>query len=119
MKLLVLAVLLSSSAYARQYIQCRTVEDTTDVMVINLTTNSSGTVMLSPGAEYDEHHLLQITSAQVMNHFHEISFTGNLGSGVVNIPRDVIGKDANNFEAEVVLNDVAQSFGCFSRIYID
>jgi len=52
--ILALALSLSTSAFARQYIQCSVLNNSTDVAVVNLQTINDGTLFLSSGMQNSE-----------------------------------------------------------------
>lgn len=122
MKSLVLTfvLLLSTSAFARQYIQCSTV-DTTDVMVVNLQTSKGGTLFLSSGMQNpeDERILVNIEFDKVQNAHHIFKVVGEVGEGSVAVPSNVINKSSDFFMVDLMFADYNFSYSCFSRIYND
>jgi hypothetical protein len=122
MKYFVLAfvLLLSTSAFARQYIQCSMV-DTSDVMVVNLQTSKGGTLFLSSGMQNpeDERILVNIEFDKIHNSHHVFKVLGEVGEGSVAIPSRVIGKSSDSFLVDLMFADYNLSYSCFSRIYND
>jgi hypothetical protein len=122
MKSLVLALVLSlsTSAYARQYIQCSTI-DTSDVMVLNLQTTKGGTLFLSSGMQNpeDERILVDIEFDKIQNNHHIFKVIGEAGAGAVAVPSNVIGKSSNSFMVDLMFANYNFSYSCFSRIYND
>ena len=122
MKYFVLAfvLLLSTSAFARQYIQCSMV-DTSDVMVVNLQTSKGGTLFLSSGMQNpeDERILVNIEFDKIHNSHHVFKVVGEVGEGSVAIPSRVLGKSSDSFLVDLMFADYNISYSCFSRIYND
>lgn len=118
--ILAFALSLSTSAFARQYIQCSTV-DTSDVMVVNLQTTKGGTLFLSSGMQNpeDERILVNIEFDKVQNNHHIFKVVGEVGEGSVAVPSNVIGKSSNSFLVDLMFADYNFSYSCFSRIYND
>ena len=123
MKTIILALVLSlsTSAFARQYIQCSTSGDTSDVAVVNLTTVNSGTLFISSGMQNpdDERLLVNIALEQTENGKHVYKVVDEQGEGFVSVPSSVIGKSANSFSVDLTFAEYSFSYGCFSRIYND
>lgn len=118
---LTIALLTSSSVWARQYIQCSILADTTDVAVVNLTTNKTGTLFLSSGMQNpeDERLLLNIEYSDTKNGFEVFKIVDGHVEGSVAVPAKVVGKSADSFDIHLVFGNVELDFGCFSRIYND
>ena len=117
--ILALALSLSTSAFARQYIQCSTLGDSADVAVVNLQTAQGGTLFMSSGMEGDERLVVNIEFEQVDNGHHIFKVVDEHGEGFVSVPSAVIGKSANNVTIDLKFADYSFSYSCFSRIYND
>lgn len=117
--ILVLTLLLSTSAFARQYIQCAT--QGSDVAVVNLLTEQSGTLFLSSGMENpdDERLLVNIELEKVKQGFHTYKVINENGEGSVHVPSSIINKSANNVKVDLTFSEYSFSYLCFSRIYND
>lgn len=120
--LILLAVtLFSSQVFARQYIQCNSLDmNTTDVMVVNLTTINGGTLFISSGMQNpeDERTLVNIELAEVEDGSHIYNIIGD-NSGFVVVPSNAIGRSINSMNVELNFNGSQVSFSCFARIYND
>jgi len=121
--LLALVVLFSAtSAFARQYIQCSTMDyNYSDVIVVNLQTTEGGTLFISSGMQNpDEERLLMnikkdtVTAGKVS---YKIVSDGYQGEVVLNSAD--IGKSSDYLVADVRINTYAGKFSCFARIYND
>jgi len=123
MKNLVLALVLSlsTSAYARQYIQCSIIGDSTDVAVINLQTENGGTLFLSSGMQNpeDERILVKIEFDKTENKNHIYKVVNENGEGEVALPSEMIGKSSNSLNVDVLFAGFSYQYNCFSRIYND
>lgn len=120
MKLFVIlsAFIISTSAFSRQYIQCRAEDhDATDVAVLNLQTEEDGTLMISPGVEYDEHILMNIAFDKIENSKHYFKLEGR--DGHVSLPSEMVGKSTNQLKIDLDYSGYKISYLCFSRIYSD
>ena len=118
---LVLGLMLSSSAFARQYIQCG-MADSSDVMVVNLQDpGKQSTLFISSGMENpdDERILVNIEFDKVDGKHTVYKVVGELGDGNVAVPNEVIGKSANSVAVELNFADLSFTYSCFSRIYND
>ena len=118
---LTIALLTTSTIWARQYIQCSILADTTDVAVVNLTTNKTGTLFVSSGMQNpeDERILFNIEFSENKNGFDIFKIVDGNVNGSVAVPSQVIGKSADSFDIHLVFGNVELDFGCFSRIYND
>lgn len=112
---------LSTSVFARQYIQCYTTGNSTDVAVVNLQTINGGTLFLSSGMQNpeDERILVNISLAGVEKQNHLYKITHNSITGFVAVPSSQIGKPSDGFLIDLLFNGQAAQFGCFSRLYND
>ena len=119
--ILALTLSLSTSAFARQYIQCTVSGDSSDVAVLNLTTVNGGTLFISSGMQNpdDERLLVNIALEQTQNGKHVYKVVGEQGEGYVSVPSHVIGKSANSFSVDLTFAEYSFSYACFSRIYND
>lgn len=122
MKFLTLTFLLvfSSTAFARQYIQCSSSE-TSDVMVVNLQTDNGGTLFISSGMQNpeDERVLVDIAFAEKKNGKHYYKVIDDMAQGSVSVPSNLIGKATSYLPVELVFNGYNASFSCFASIYND
>lgn len=123
MKSILFATILSltAPAFARQYIQCSQLSETTDVAVVNLETSTNGTLFLSSGMQNpeDERILVTIQSDKRENNHEYFKITGENMAGHVAIPTDVLGKSADSFVIEISFANYRFDYSCFSRIYHD
>jgi len=120
--LLVLSLLLSTSAFARQYMQCSIVDtDSTDVMVVNLTTEQGGTLFLSSGMQNpeDERILVKIQLDKIEGGEHIYKVINEEGEGKVAIPSSVIGTRSDFFKVDLIFAGYSFTYSCFARIYND
>lgn len=120
--LLALSVMLSSEAFARQYIQCSYLGDSTDVAVVNLQTENEGTLFLSSGMQNpeDERILFDIAFDKIENNNHVFKLVNGSTEGQVTVPSSMIGQSANSLEVNVTLIGYGMmEYSCFSRIYND
>ncbi len=117
---LTFVLLLSTSAFARQYIQCSIV-DTSDVMVVNLQNSKGGTLFLSSGMQNpeDERILVNIEFDKIQNNHHVFKVVGEVGEGSVAVPSLLIGKSSDSFLVDMMFANYSFSYNCFSRIYND
>lgn len=117
-----LVLIFSTSAFARQYFQCSAIDMySSEVMVLNLTTEQGGTLFISSGMQNseDERILMNIELSKVENGLHTYSIVSELGQGQVTIPTEAIGKSVNHATTELVFNGYSLEYSCFSRIYND
>jgi hypothetical protein len=123
MKFFVLAIALIaySSAWARQYIQCSILAETTDVAVVNLETNKTGTLFLSSGMQNPEEEriLLNIELDKSENGFDRFKILNSNIDGNVSVPSEVIGKSSDSLIIHLVYGNLEFDYSCFSRIYND
>lgn len=119
--ILALALSLSTSAFARQYIQCSTRGDSTDVAVVNLSTPQGGTVFMSSGMQNpeDERILLDIEFDKIEGQFHNFKIVSDAGEGRVLVSSDAIGKKSDYLIVDVRFMGYSMEYSCFSRIYND
>lgn len=123
MKSLIIAfvTLFSSQVFARQYIQCNSMDmNSTDVAVVNLTTVNGGTLFLSSGMQNpeDERTLVNIELSEIEDGSHIYNIMGE-NSGFVVVPSSAIGRSINSMHVEVNFNGSQVDFSCFARIYND
>lgn len=111
----------ASFAQARQYIQCSTYGEGTDVAVINLTTPQEGTLFLSSGMQNsdDERILVKIKRNPVQTEQNKTSFVvvDEAGTGSVSIPSSVLGQNSDRLTATISFGSYSFEYYCFSRIY--
>jgi hypothetical protein len=124
MKSLILAFVLvfSSSAFARQYIQCSSMDSsTTDVAVMNLTTEEFGTFFISSGMQNDEaeRFLMKIVFDKKVNGKHIYKIDSDLATGTVTIDSASVGVVSNSVRVDLSFNGFGVEYSCFSRIYND
>lgn len=115
-------LLLSTSAFARQYIQCNILDTSaTDVMVINLQTSKTGTLFLTSGAQNpeDERVLVKIAFDKVIDNAHVFKVIDEANEASIAIPSEVIDKSSNWFKMDLNFGSYSAPFSCFSRIYND
>lgn len=119
--IVLLALTLSTSAFARQYIQCSVLGDSTDVAVVNLQTEKGGTLFLSSGMQNpeDERILVNIELDMIEGKNHVYKVVNENGEGQVSVPSDVIGKSSNNLVIDLSFSGINFQYSCFSRIYND
>ena len=119
---LILGLMLSTSAFARQYIQCSTTGDSTDVMVVNLQDEGKqSTLFLSSGMQNPENErvLVNIDFDKVEGNHTIFKVVGEAGQGSVAVPTEVLGKYSNYFIVELNFADYSYPYSCFSAIYND
>ena len=124
MKSLILAFVLvfSSSAFARQYIQCSSMDyRTTDVAVMNLTTPEYGTFFISSGMQNDESErlLMKIVFDKELNGKHIYNIEHTTVTGTVSIDSASVGVMSNFVRVDLNFNGYGVEYSCFSRIYND
>lgn len=123
MKTFILTILfsLSTSAFARQYIQCSVLSDSTDVAVVNLQTEMGGTLFLSSGMQNpeDERILVNIEFDSIEGQNHIYKVVNQNGDGRVAVPSNVIGKSSNSLIVDLSFDNYNFQYSCFSRIYND
>jgi hypothetical protein len=121
--ILALTVLLSTQAFARQYIQCRVADlDSTDVMVVNLQDpGKQSTLFISSGMQNpeDERMLLNIEFTRIDNNHHIFKIVNEEGKGNVAVPTEVIGKNSDFFKVDLNFAEYSFEYICFSRLYND
>lgn len=119
--ILALALSLSTSAFARQYIQCSVMGDSTDVAVVNLQTEKGGTLFLSSGMQNpeDERILVNIEFDKVVGKNHVFKVVNENGEGHVTVPSAVIGKSSDFLIVDLYFSSYHYEYSCFSRIYND
>jgi hypothetical protein len=106
--------------FARQYIQCSTRDAySTDVAVVNLTTEKGGTLFISSGMQNpeDERTLVNIEFDKKENGNHVYKLIGV--DGFVTVPSNAISKSSNYVEVNLSFNSYYVEYTCFSRIYND
>ena len=116
-----LALSLSTSVFARQYIQCAVVGESTDVAVVNLQTEDGGTLFLSSGMQNpeDERILVNIKFQMIEGTNHIYKVINENGEGSIAIPSSAIGKSRNDLMIDLVFSGLKFQYSCFSRIYTD
>jgi hypothetical protein len=123
MKFFVLAIALIaySSAWARQYIQCSILSETTDVAVVNLETNKTGTLFLSSGMQNPEEEriLFNIEFEKSENGLDYFKILNSNTEGSVSVPSEVVGKSSDSLIIHLVYGNLEFDYSCFSRIYND
>lgn len=115
-------LLITSSAFARQYIQCSSTDIyTTDVAVLNLETKNTGTFFISSGMQNDETEraLFQIQGAKEKGDKVVFSITHQYGKGEVTMAKADIGVSSNYIEIKAVIEGIPSTYSCFSRLYND
>lgn len=117
---LLCALVVSSSAFARQYIQCNT-NNTSEVAIVNLTTPQKGTFFVASGMEMpdDERFLADIVLAKVENGKHIYTILDDRGNGTLVLPSSEIYKKSDYLKVEMNLWSYRQVFSCFARMYPD
>lgn len=117
-----LVLTLSTSVFARQYIQCSSSDmNTTDVMVINLQSPQGGTLFLSSGMQNpeDERILVKIAFDRVEKDAHIYKVVDEVGTGYVAVPTAGLGKNSNYLPVFLQFASANIQFSCFSRMYND
>ncbi len=118
---LLFVLFFSTQAFARQYIQCGSLDlDTTDVMVINLETAQGGTIFLSSGMQNpeDERVIMNIAFSKIENGNHIYNIQSDI-NGAVLIPSQIIGKPGSRIGIDLYANGMYYGYTCFARIYND
>ncbi len=118
---LALALLANSSAWARQYIQCSILGETTDVAVVNLETNKTGTLFLSSGMQNpeDERILLKIEFDKKENGLDVFKVLNANTEASVSVPSEVVGKSSDSLVIHLAYGNLQFDYSCFARIYND
>lgn len=118
--ILAFALSLSTSAFARQYIQCSAFQ-TTDVAVVNLTTVNGGTLFISSGMQNpeDERTLVNIKLDKVVDGNHVYKIVDANFEGQVVVPSKSIGKASNYLSVDLDFAGYFIKYSCFSAIYND
>ncbi len=119
---LLFALVVSSSAFARQYIQCGGTDSySTEVAVVNLTTPTSGTFFASSGMQNpeDERLLVDIVFEKTQNGKSYFKVVDNRGEGTITLPTNEIGKKSDYLKVEASIFNHYIEYSCFSRIYND
>ena len=119
---LALALTLSSTAFARQYIQCGSRDAySTEVAVVNLTTPEYGTAFMSSGMQNpeDERLLLNIEFDKIEGGNHLYKVVDPRGTGTVKVESKAINKSSDYLLVSIDFAGFGQDYSCFSRIYND
>lgn len=123
MKTILFSVLLAFTfpTFARQYIQCSQLSDSTDVAVVNLEMPTRGTLFLSSGMQNPEEERILVNIELEKRENHQVFFkiTGTNINGFVAIPSEVLGKSADAFIIDITFANYRFDYSCFSRIYND
>lgn len=120
--ILALALTLSTSAFARQYIQCSSTDNsTTDVAVVNLTTTQGGTLFISSGMQNpeDERTLVKLAFDKIVGPNHVYKIIESSVEGFVTVPTNVLGKYSNFLQVDLQFGPYFVKYSCFSAIYND
>ena len=120
--ILAFALTLSTSAFARQYIQCSSTDRyTTDVAVVNLTTVKGGTLFISSGMQNpeDERVVVKIAFDKVEGANHVYKLVDAPVEGYVTVPTAAIGKYSNYLAVDLQFGSYFVQYSCFSAIYND
>src|SRR6476659_714794 len=118
MTLFALALTFSSTVFARQYIQCSTKDMySTDVAVVNLTTEQGGTLFISSGMQNpeDERTVMNISFDKKEKNYHVYKLNGV--EGFVTVPSNAISKSSDFVEVNLTFGPYFVEYSCFSRIY--
>jgi hypothetical protein len=118
---LALALMANSSVWARQYIQCSILSETTDVAVVNLETNKTGTLFLSSGMQNpeDERILLKIEFDKKENGLDVFKVLDANTKASVSVPSEVVGKSSDSLVIHLAYGNLQFDYSCFARIYND
>jgi hypothetical protein len=117
---LLIGLLFTTSAFARQMFQCSTFDtNSSDVMHINLATPTNGTLFLSSGMQNPETEriLVKIAFSKIEGAYHVFKVIEQPAEGFLAIPSQAIGKASNSVNLELKFGYSAVTFSCFSRIY--
>jgi hypothetical protein len=120
--ILAFALSLSTSAFARQYIQCSSTDySSTDVAVVNLTTVKGGTLFISSGMQNpeDERTVVKIAFDKVEGANHVYKLVDAPVEGYVTVPTAAIGKYSNYLAVDLQFGPYFVQYSCFSAIYND
>lgn len=110
---------LSSTTYARQYIQCHTTDtNSTDVMVVNLD-NEKSTLFLSSGMQNpeDERVLMKIELKRTDSNYHVFRAINFDKDVEVSVPSEIIGKRVRDFLIDLKFDEYQLTYSCFSALY--
>jgi hypothetical protein len=119
---LFLALVLTIPAFARQYIQCSSTDIySTEVMVVNLSSATHGTLFISSGMQNPESErlLVKIEFDRQENEFHFFKAINVNNFAQIKIPSKSIGKAANDILIDLSFDSHKFTYSCFSRIYND
>lgn len=111
-----LLVTYSLSAFARQYTQC---SSEGLYSVVNLPTQTKGTLFLTPGAETDDRLLAQLEFNREENGHHVYTVLNAPFAGELFFPTAALNKNSNDVNVTLIAAGVTYDFSCFSRIYQD
>lgn len=115
-------VLFSSSAFARQYVQCSSKDhSTTDVMVVNLQTENGGTLFISSGMQNDESErlLMKLEFAKKENGKHFYNIVHDTATGYITMKSNDVGISSNFVTVDLYFGSYHFEYSCFARIYND
>lgn len=117
------ALFISTSAFARQYIQCGIADySSTNVMVINLQdTGKQSTLFLSSGMQNPENErlLVKIDFDKIQGKNSIFKITDEQGTGSIIIPTQAIGQSSDHLNVKLIFASYSYDYSCFSRIYND
>ena len=118
--MLAFALSLSTTAFARQYIQCSS-NQSSEVAVVNLTSVNNGTLFISSGMENSEADRtvvkIKLEKVEAGNHVYKIIHDNVQGQVV--LPSSAIGKASNFLTLDLDFAGYFIQYGCFSAIYND
>lgn len=115
--------LFSSSVFARQYIQCSSMDySTTDVMVVNLQTENGGTLFISSGMQNDESERLLMKLAfnkqENGKHVYDVIHQGKV-AGLIQLKSEQVGVKSDFLIVDFIFSGMKFEYSCFARIYND
>lgn len=122
MKILLITLLITTAASARQYIQCSDM-NSWDRTVINLDGEESTLFMTTGLQDPDELRVLKELNFVAEDEFVTTYKTDGQIEEIVTIPNEFIGVATSYLEVEITLrniqsnHEVTKSLGCFSSIY--
>lgn len=120
MKILILALSISLTASARQYIQCRPADSfSTNGIVLNLNDTQS-TLLRTNGVQIpDEDRNSSLVNIQLMQAQENFTTYKSEEGELIQIPNEFIGQYSNHFNINIFIDSTKSSYSCFSSIYND
>lgn len=113
---LVCALFVSTTCFARQYTQCSHEEF---YSVLNLTTELDGTFFITLGTETDSHWLYDIEFSHVEGSNNIYRFINTTTKGELVVPSNIFGRSDNALVIPAKIDGNTYELNCFTRFYQD